>query len=164
MNSNGNDHRTLSEQLNYSVASELIDEAEMRFLCKEFWTVFRIGVRDCPDFLTKMKAREEELKRIRRVFIAFDLAASISGAALAWKPRRKLKRIMDSCFGLQNLSACASRRGPKVIVRALSKIADVLEFTLTVRSALTRRKSRIIKINRELEQLIIATVRSRLSV
>jgi hypothetical protein len=161
MNSDQNGHRPLGELLNYSgLASELIKEAEMQFLHETFYGVFRIGV--SPGYLEQLKVREEGLQRIRRLFLAFDLATLIPGAALAWKPRRKLMRIMDSCFGLENLSSSATRRGPKVIVRAMSNIADVLEFTLAVRSALTRRKSTSIKVNRELEQLIIATVRSSL--
>lgn len=159
MNGDQNEHRPLAELLNCSVASELINQAELRCLLETFWTMFRFGWDSFPNSLAQLKAREEELQRIRRLLLSFDLIISIPGAALAWKPSMKLLRIIDSCFELQNLSFLATRRGPKVIVRALSKIADVLEFMLLVRSALTRRKSTSIKVNRELEQLIIASVR-----
>jgi hypothetical protein len=159
MNSDQNDHRPLAELLNCSAASRLIEEAELQFLLKTFWMMFRFGWDGSSNSLAQLKAREQKLQRIKRLFLSFDLVTLIPGAALAWEPSVQLMRIIDSCFDLQNLSYSATRRGPKVIVRALLRIADVLEFTLVVRAALTGRKSTTIKINPDLEQLIIASVR-----
>src|ERR1700746_561457 len=98
MNSDQNDHRPLAELLNCRAASELIEEAELQFLLETFWTMFRFGWGGFANSSAQLKAREEELQRIRRLFFLFDLVILIPGATLAWKPSVKLMRIIDSCF------------------------------------------------------------------
>jgi hypothetical protein len=134
-----------------------IEEGEIPLRCATFCRAFRIGAG--PSFLPQMRRCEKKLNRIGTMLIAFDLAVLVPGSVSVWRPRRKLMNIMDTCFGLQNLSSAATRYGPRVIVRALSKIANVLEFVFAVRAALTCRKSRHIKVSHELEQLIVASVR-----
>jgi hypothetical protein len=148
---------TLNEYLACKVKSAQFKEATMTRLRQEFAKIFVTGESAPSSYVPELREREHEINRVGRLLLAFNLATLVDDDAVAWRPRRKLIIMLEERLALQNSSLTAASSEPKIILDALSQVADVLEFIIAVQSSqkVHRRKSRRPRVNCELRKLIV---------
>ncbi len=153
------EYPTLNEYQAFKAELVQIAKAEMTLLCREFARTFSADQPVVASSITQLREHQDEINRVGRLLVAFNLATLVHEAGIAWRPRRVLIGMLEQRFALRGSSLISASGDPITILKALSEIADIIEFIIGVQSTQEAhgRKTKLPKANRKLRELIIST-------
>ena len=132
-------------------------------LVNEFKKAFFLATWNSSSLVPQLELRGEEIRRLGRVFMRFDLAEPSGDLHVGWKPQRKLISMMEDRLMQRGSSLTAASTDPELTMDVLSELGNLLKLLLEAFSAMDvgrARRSRW-RVNRTLKELILAELSRR---